>query len=203
MTSGSTTERVFRGALVPAMLLACAAAQALELDDVMSLLAQRRQGEATFTEERFVSGFEQPLRSSGTLSFRAPDTYARRTLQPRSEAMIVDGQQVTLERGGRVRRIGLDDIPEMAAIVNAVRGTLIGDGAVLRRYFEPTVSGSAANWSLLLKPLDPSLLEAVRQLRIDGTRGEVHRIEIALPDGDRSVMQIEPASAGSPPPRAP
>lgn len=197
MTFGGTTDQALRRLpVLAAMLLLCASAQALELAEVMGLLAQRRHAEAGFTEERFVSGFNEPLRSSGTLSFSAPDNFARRTLQPRPEAMVVEGQRVTLERAGRVRRVGLDDIPELAALVAAVRGTLTGNAAALRQYFEPAVSGSTASWSIRLKPLDERLLDAVRQLRIDGEGTEVRQVEIVLADGDRSVMHIEPMRAG-------
>jgi hypothetical protein len=174
-------------------------ARALDLPGVMGLLAQRRSGEARFSEQRFVSGFDQPLSSSGTLNFRAPDRFERRTVQPRAEAMIVDGDMVTIERGGRVRELRLDAIPEMAAVVNAVRGTLSGDAAALRRHFDPTVSGSDANWTILLAPLDERLAAVVRPWRSDGARADVRRVEIQLADGDRSVMDIEPLVAGDRP----
>lgn len=203
MTSGARLDRLLRsGAILMALLGAAASARALQLADVMGLLAQRRHVEATFTEERFISGFDQPLRASGTLSFSAPNDFTRRTLQPSSEAMIVEGQRVTLERGGRVRRLGLDDIPEVAALVAAVRGTLSGDAATLRHYFEPTVSGSTANWSIRLKPLEQRLRDAVQQLRIDGDGSEVRSVEVVLADGDRSVMHIEPVGS-APPARTP
>ena len=67
-----------RAALVGA-LTACAVAWAqgatvFDLDALMALLAQRKSGEARFTEERTVTGFDSPLRASGTLSFTAPGT---------------------------------------------------------------------------------------------------------------------------------
>jgi hypothetical protein len=72
------------------LLAACAwpwlaRAQAFDLKALMQRLGQRRSGEARFTEERIVSGFDSPLRSSGTLSFAAPDRFVRQTLQPVQE----------------------------------------------------------------------------------------------------------------------
>ncbi len=183
--------------LAAALFALAGPALALELPELMALLAQRRSGEARFSEERIVSGLDRSLHSSGTLSFSAPDSFERRTLLPRAESMLVEGQKVTLERGGRVRRIQLDAIPEMAAVVTAVRGTLTGDETALRLYFRPAVSGTAARWSITLAPLESRLLEAVRQLRIDGEQADVRLIEIVLGDGDRSVMTIEPLSAGA------
>ena len=80
------------------LLLALALpAWALELGSVTALLAKRKGGVSTFTEERFVSGFEGPLRASGTLSFTAPDRFARVTTEPYPESMLVDGNNLILQ----------------------------------------------------------------------------------------------------------
>ena len=183
-------------------MLALAAAQparaAFGFDELMATLAQRRSGEARFDEERFVAGLDQTLRSSGTLSFSAPDRLVRQTLKPRAESFVVEGNQLTLQRGDRVRRLALDNVPELAAMVAAMRGTLSGDGSALRRYFNATVDGAAARWTLTLVPVDFRLLSTVRLLRIDGMHADVRVVELQLADGDRSVTTIEPLA----PPKA-
>jgi len=172
---------------------------AFGFDELMAVLAQRKAGEVRFSEERAVSGLDQPLRYSGTMSFSAPDRLERQTLTPRRESFVVDGNEVTLQRGDRVRRLALDSLPELAAMVAALRGTLSGDGSVLRRYFNPTVSGAAARWTLTLVPLDVRLLGVVRLLRIDGMHGDVRVVELQLADGDRTVTTIEPMTAAKAP----
>ena len=183
-------------------MLACSAAMpalaAFGFDELMATLAQRRAGEVRFSEERTVSGLDQPLRYSGTMSFSAPDHLERQTLTPRRESFVVEGNEVTLQRGERVRRMTLDAAPELAALVAALRGTLSGDASVLRRYFKPSVEGSTARWTLTLVPLDSRLLGVVRLLRIDGMSTDVRVVELQLADGDRSVTTIEPAAAGKP-----
>ena len=146
---------------------------AFGFDDLMATLAQRKSGEARFTEQRFVSVLDQPLNYTGTLSFTAPDRLVRTTLTPRRESFVVEGNQITLQRGDRVRQLPLDSVPELAAMVAALRGTLSGDGSALRRYFKPSVDGVAARWTLTLVPLDFRLLGVVRQLRIDGMHADV------------------------------
>ena len=128
------------------------------------------------------------------MSFSAPDRLERQTLTPRRESFIVEGNQLTLQRGERVRHLTLDSVPELAAMVTALRGTLSGDGSSLRRYFNATVDGRAARWTLTLVPLDFRLLGVVRQLRIDGMHADVRVVELQLADGDRSVTTIEPAA---------
>lgn len=179
---------------VPLAVLATSAT-ALELGELMGLLAQTKAGEARFVEQRHVQGLGRPLASSGTLSFTAPHRFARQTLLPRPEAMVVDGNQVTLTRNGRSRQMALDAVPEMALLVQAVRGTLTGDAAALRRAFKLSLNGQLAQWSLQLEPQDARLAAAVSYIHVTGRRGELRGVEVQMADGDRSVMTIEPAAA--------
>jgi outer membrane lipoprotein-sorting protein len=173
--------------------------QAMELAELMGLLAQTKSGEARFVEQRHVQGLGRPLQSSGTLSFTAPHRFARQTLLPRPEAMVVEGNQVTLTRNGRSRQMALDAVPEMALMVQAVRGTLNGDGAALRQAFKLTLNGQAAQWALQLEPQDARLAAAVSYIQVTGRRGELRGVEVQLADGDRTVMSIEPVSASATP----
>lgn len=179
---------------------AAQATGAFDLDALMALLAQRKSGEARFTEERTVTGFDSPLRASGTLSFTAPDRFARQTLEPRRERMEVVGNQVRLERGGRVRQMALDAVPELAALVEGLRGTLSGNGALLRKHFDVRVAGQARLWTLTLTPRDSALAAQVRLLQIVGTAGDLRTVELQMAGGERSLMTIEPtvATAGTP-----
>lgn len=171
---------------------------ALSLPELMGLLAERRSGEARFTEQREVATLSAPLVSSGTLSFEAPDRFVRRTLQPRAETMAVQGNTLTLTRGGKTRQFTLDAAPEMVAIVEAVRGTLTGNAESLQKHFRAQVSGRPEQWSLLLLPLEARLAHQVREIRLEGQRADLRGVTIEMHDGDRSVMQIEPLSAAKP-----
>ncbi len=160
-----------------------------DLDALMTRLAQRKSGEAAFSEQRFVQGIDVPLIASGTLGFEAPDRFVRRTLQPRPETMAVDGNKVTLSRSGRSRSFSLDAAPEMLGLVEAVRATLTGNGATLRRIFKTELSGDAGRWRLALTPIESG---QVKRMLINGQGGEVQQIEMELLGGDRSLMTIEP-----------
>ena len=184
-------DRVWR-ALVLTLLCGAAPAWAFDLPELMGLLAKQKQGEATFTEQRFVRGLEGPLSASGTLSFTAPDQLTRRTLTPRPESMVVDGNNLVLSRGGRSRSMTLDSVPELLGMVEAMRGTLSGNGAVLQRYFRSTLKGTAADWTLDLAPLDERLAAQVASLSLSGRGGAVLGVEMEFRGGDRSVMTIVP-----------
>ena len=186
-------ERTRRALLALVLLAATAPAwAAFDLGTLMSLLAQRKSGQAHFTEERTVSGFDSPLRASGHLSFAAPDRFARYTEEPRAESMEVQGNDVVLKRGGRTRQLSLDAVPELSALADAMRGTLTGDAVALQRHFRTEVSGSAAKWVLRLTPSDARLAQSVRQIEMVGQGSDVRSIELQLAGGDRSLMLIDP-----------
>jgi outer membrane lipoprotein-sorting protein len=186
------------GLLTLATTLALALATpawALDLTTVTGLLAQRKSGEARFTEERYVSGIEGPLRAAGVLSFAAPDRFTRTTTEPRAESMAVDGNNLVLKRGSRTRQMALDAIPEVTALIEAVRGTLTGNATTLDKHFKIKVDGTPAQWTLTLHPRDQRLATQVRELKITGMSGDLRVVELWLAGGDRSVMSIEPLQA--------
>ncbi|WP_431276417.1 LolA-related protein [Variovorax ureilyticus] len=180
--------------MLAALTLALSASPvwAFDLPELMGLLAQRRSGDATFTEQRFVRGLEGPLDASGVLSFTAPDRLLRRTITPRPETMSVEGNTLTLSRGGRTRTVALDSMPELLGMVEAMRGTLSGNAQSLQRYFRSTLTGTSNDWALDLQPLDERLAAQVRSMRLTGRGGDVLGIEMEFIGGDRSVMNITP-----------
>ncbi len=180
-----------------------AQAEPFTLAELTRLLAQVKAGDATFTEKRAVAVLDRTLESTGRLSFAAPDTFVRETLKPRQEKLAVVGNTVTLSQGTRTRTVALDSVPEAAVIVEAVRGTLTGNRDALERHFSTRVSGSAPRWALELTPLDVRLRGQVASVRVAGTQGVVREVTVALADGDRSVMTIEPVPIAARPASAP
>jgi hypothetical protein len=169
-----------------------ARAQGLDLKQVAALLAKNRSGQARFTEVRHVSGLDLPLHAAGTLSFVAPDRFTRSTTEPRAESMEVQGNLLVLKRGGRTRQTTVDAIPELTALIEAVRGTLTGNAALLERFFNTRVEGTPARWTMTLVPRDAQLATQVREIRITGLDSDMRSVELQMAGGDRSLMAIEP-----------
>ena len=193
-------RRLLGALLGGALALAARAAGAsgFDLAALMALLARRRGGEARFTEERTVAALDAPLRASGRLSLQAPDRFARHTELPRPESMEVLGNTVVLRRGTRTRQLTLDTVPELAALADALRGTLTGNAEVLQRHFDVKVAGSAERWTLTLTPKSAQLQGSIVGIEILGLRADVRSIDMALAGGDRSLMLIEPLKAAAP-----
>lgn len=176
-----------------------ASAAALDLDPLMKLLAKVGSGEATFVEKKYVAQLDAPLESSGRLSFTAPDSFVRETLKPRRDRLAVNGNTLVMSQGSRSRTVQLDATPEAAVIVEAVRGTLSGNRAVLDRHFSLQAQGTLERWQLELVPRDARMRGQVAQIRVIGQQAQLREVTVLLADGDRSVMTITPV----PPPTTP
>jgi hypothetical protein len=177
-------------------------AQAFDLAALMQLLGGVRAGEATFVERREVRNLDRPLVSKGRLSFRAPDTLVRETLEPRRERVAISGDTLEMSAGGRRRSMPVDAVPEAGLIVEAIRGTLTGNRESLEQLFEARVSGTPEQWWLDLVPREARLRDAVQSVRLGGQRAFVREVDVYLADGDRSYMTIEPTPSHADAPRA-
>lgn len=176
---------------------------AFDLPQLMRLLAQVKAGTAIFTETRHVAMLERPLESSGRLAFEAPDTFVRETLKPRHERIAIAGNNITLSQGARSRTMALDAAPEAAILVDAIRGVLSGNGEAIEKKFTTSVTGDPARWILELLPRDARQRERLTSVRISGRQSAVLEVAVAMADGDRSVMKIEPqTNAADPAPPA-
>ena len=166
-----------------------------DLDEVMNLLAMRRHGRVEFVEQHFLAMLKRPIESSGELRYDAPDHLEKRTLLPRSENLVLDGGALTVERGGQRRVLDLHRYPQIQPFVESIRATLAGDRGALERVYSLEFAGSLLRWSLTLVPLDRQLARVVMQVRIDGARDQLLRVEIRQPDGDRSLMTLRTPAA--------
>jgi outer membrane lipoprotein-sorting protein len=163
----------------------------LSIAQLMASLAQHPQGVATFSEKKFIAILDEPVVSSGELLFIAPARLEKRTLKPRPESMVLDGDTLTLERGQRKHVLQLKDYPEVAGMIESIRATLAGDRKALERVYHLALDGGNERWTLVLTPLDPKVGAVIARIRMEGIKDVVRSVEILQTDGDSSLMTIE------------
>lgn len=181
---------LFAGLLV-VVLSAPSYAADWDLDQLMNGLAQTRSGHARFVEKKSIAILEQPVESSGDLLYTAPDRLEKRTLKPKPETMVVNGDNLQIERGRQKIQLQLQTYPELAAFIDSIRGTLAGDRKALERSYQLSLEGAAQGWTLKLVPVDSKMKQVVALIRITGVRDEIRSINVTQVDGDSSVMLIE------------
>lgn len=162
----------------------------IALDQLMKLLAQRKHGTVTYAEEDYLAILDRPVKSSGVLVYDAPDRLEKRTLKPRRESLVLQGDDLTVQRGHRTYRMQLSAYPQVAPLIDAVRDTLAGNEEALEKVFEVELSGALEDWKLQLMPLDRSVARKVKSVEIAGARDAIRSVEILQVDGDRSVMTL-------------
>ena len=161
------------------------------LSDLMHLLAQQKSGKATFVEKKYMGILDKPLLSSGELSFEAPDRLEKRTLKPRQEAMLLEGDKLTLTLyDKRPLNLRLQDHPEVAALVESIRGTLSGDQAALEKNYAINFTGVQGKWQMTLTPVQKAVAKVVRQIHMGGADANIKTITFEQVDGDRFEMTI-------------
>jgi hypothetical protein len=165
----------------------------LTLGELMSSLARRRHGEVSYVEKDYFAVLDRPVKSSGELVYDAPDRLEKRTLKPKPQSLVLQGDDLTVRRGRRTYHLQLSAYPQVAPLVAAVRDTLAGNEAALERVFKVDFKGAADGWTLRLAPLDEEVARKVSGVEIAGAGDEIRSVTISQVDGDRSVMTLGPA----------
>ena len=168
----------------------------LSVPDLMQLLAQQKSGKASFVEKKYIGILDKPVESSGVLFFEAPDKLEKRTLKPRPESLQLDGDKLTVTLyDKRPMNLRLQDHPEVAGLVESIRGTLSGDKAALEKNYSIELTGGAAKWQLTMTPLQKEVAKVVRQIHIGGADANLKSITFEQTDGDRFEMTISKVTA--------
>jgi len=163
-----------------------------QLADLMQQLSRVKSAQARFVERKYIAMLDKPVESSGELSFTAPDHMEMRTLKPKAQSLLLDGDRLTMEQDGRQRTVSLQSYPEVTAFIEGIRGTLAGDRQALERTYRVHLLGTPARWQLILEPRDSAMSRIISRIRIGGSQAEVTLVAYDHADGDRSEMQITP-----------
>lgn len=168
-----------------------ARADDLQLSQLMHILAQNKSGKATFVEKKYIGIIDRPIVSTGDLAFTAPDKLEKRTLTPRPESLTLNGDILTIDQPGKHRMtVSLEEHPEVSAFIESIRGTLAGDLGALEKYYTLKLTGSLAQWQLVLTPKQERLSSIFSRIRIGGSGGDIKTIDLDQRDGDHSEMVI-------------
>ena len=184
------TRLVFAITTVVLMVAGPARAADIDMPSLMRLFANNNSIRAEFIERKFVRILDVPVESKGELVFSAPGRLEKRTRVPKPEALVIDGNQVSIERGSSRRTLSLDEFPDMASLVRSLTATFRGDQLSIEQFFTWKLSGPVNRWQLVLIPKSNKLFITLSEIRLAGDGGYVHTVETTLTDGDRSLMTL-------------
>ncbi len=128
------------------LLLTAMATQGRELERDRGLealeqkLARTPPVSTEFVEYRFSHLLKKPLRSSGTLEYRADGVMVRNVVAPGRELTEVDGGQVRITRAGKpARTLSLQRAPQLRVLLGSFRALLEGRLSPLQQDFALTL----------------------------------------------------------------
>lgn len=163
-----------------------------DLRQLMLGLSQVKESRATFTEQKFLKILKQPLESSGTLLYQAPDHLEKHTLVPRVESLVLDKGELTIDIKARniKRTLVLQEYPAVWTFVESIRSTLAGDLPTLERFFKIELQGNSTAWKVRLLPIEAKTRKAVSEILFSGSGSKVDTIDIFESNGDHSLMKV-------------
>jgi hypothetical protein len=182
------------GALAIAASRRAMAADGPGVEALMQGFARVRVSRAAFTEAKAIPELDLPLPSEGTLAWQAPDRLEKHTVSPIEEVLRVAGNRLTYDRPDRGihQEFGLDDQPEMRALVEAIRSTLAGDLATLRRHYAVAFDGAPAGaWRMILTPTSLRVRSAVQRIVLAGQGAVIGAVDTEG-NGGVTRMRITP-----------
>ena len=146
-----------------------------------------------FVEERFAAFLTEPMRLRGTITLNGAGRMTRTVQDPIAERLIIDGQQVTIERppGQVTARISLSANPPIQSMVTALRALANNDRRSLEALFTADVQLGQSGWTMTLTPKSAATRRAVSSVALAGTAVDLRRIEVVEADGARSVIALE------------
>jgi hypothetical protein len=177
-------------ALLASATQSVAQAGTFDLVRLMRLLSLAPEAEVPYTERKYSSLLAEPIVSSGTLSYRRPDTVEKNTATPRSERFRIVGGDLIVVRNGAQQRYPLSSQPLLSAFAASLRGVLAGDAALLRSHYRLALEGEEQGWRLEMIPLEEEIGRYVERITVSGRAGRIEQIEVREASGDRSVLQV-------------
>ncbi len=172
-----------------------AAPSPLDVPALMELMSKVSKRDNHFTETKTLAMLTRPLVLSGTLSYVRPNRVEKHVTSPYIEHLVVEGDQLTLSTKDGTKRIAVDSHSLIRSLIEAIRASLAGQVAVLRRLYHIKLDGTLRNWTLTLRPLDAQAAEYLQSVTLTGQGDRLIKVDIRETGGDRSLMEIhEPVS---------
>jgi outer membrane lipoprotein-sorting protein len=172
-----------------------AAAETLQLSQLMAAFSRMPGLEARFVEEKHLSMLARPLSSQGRLYFARPGLLLRRVEQPQKSEVLITPQQLTLKDANGEQRIDLASRPDVRPFVESLTWLLAGDEKALSGVYKVEfVPAAAGAWQLTLSPKAEPLLHVIAYIRVLGQGLAVREIQVREKGGDETVTRIVEAN---------
>lgn len=183
-------SRMARWLMLSALLLCWPVVQAQQPPELAQISAQLKapavlRGE--FTQSKLISGFTNPLRSSGRFVLARDRGVLWETLQPFPSTIVLSQQQLLSrsDDGHTQVLISAADSSATGAIHALLMALIIADFDQLGAQFQIQPIAAERGWALQLTPTDALLQQVFSAVQLAGA-DYVERVQLAEPNGDQT-----------------
>lgn len=144
---------------------------------------------ARFREEKRMTLLVAPLVSEGTLHFAPPGRFARHTVRPARQSIVVEGQRLHFGDARGRQDIDLAANPAVRMFVDGFVSILAGDARALRKTYDLRFrAGDGLTWTMVLSPKLAPVDKFIARITIHGDDVVLREIETVEVGGDVTTM---------------
>ena len=167
----------------------------LDTQSLMRILAQVKEAELTFIEHRTSAFLVDEIKLTGRMVYHAPDKIEKFIETPFLENIKIEGDKILIEKISKkgdssFQSYSLSSLDALNTTVEGIRATLSGDLTALIDNYEVELSGDMSDWSVLLTPKNPKVLEVIEKIAVSGSNSKIKVIETFDADGDESRLDL-------------
>lgn len=189
--------KMIRGLLSACMLallagfFALPAVAADPLSPVRTQVAQVPLLRGDFTQEKQVSGFRNPLRSSGRFLLARDKGVVWTTTAPFPSELVITRDRILSRQRDGSRRVEVDgkQQPGLRSVNAMMFALMSGDTKALTSTFEVKGEPAETGWAMTLVPRSRQLAQAFTSVRLSGDR-YVREVELREANGDLTRLRF-------------
>lgn len=163
------------------------AADDAKAETLVASFAELEGVEAKFREEKSIALLATPLVNEGTVHFSRPGYFARHTLKPETNSIVIRGDVVESGTKKQKETLKTGQHPVLKSFVQGYMGLLAGDLKSLKKSYKLSYrDGESGAWSIKLVPRDARLLSVIKSIEMSGKEKSVSTMTIREATGDVS-----------------
>ena len=164
---------------------------AWDINDLMRLMSENPGGKANFVETHKIAALKKPIQSTGYLIYTPPAHLERKTLTPKPESLVLDGDILRYESQAGIVSLNVKSQSGVGCLVDSILNVLSGNKPRLEKDYTLSLSGTPQRWLLELKPIDQKLSEFISNISISGHGNTVMSFNYIQDDGDKSFINLQ------------
>lgn len=154
--------------------------------ELIQQLQKMQSVQGNFSQQRFLKSLAKPIVATGKFTLVAQKGLLWQMEKPFVSQMKVTSQGVSQWNGSNwVANSSIGQTEQIQLFL----GLLSGDISALSSQFEFSLTGSASNWQLLLRPNSLLMQQIFEKITLEGGN-VVNSIELKEKQGDRTVIQF-------------